>query len=207
MNPHYRGVAFLLSLGTLPVACNDKDPADTPGTTDTGNPPATDPSGTTTPVDPTTGPDGTASTSSTSTGPDPSDTSEDPSTTFLTTVTTTAPTEDTADTEEFPPTTNPVCISYVDHLVECNPRYAEYASEIGFYCEYQIAYGMRADGMACADAIEALFACLSTVPCGEDQDTTCMQQLVALEAACPSFGGSETSDTGDTFGETGDSSG
>lgn len=45
MNPHYRDIAFLLSLGGLPLACGEKEPADTNDTT--GSPPLTDPGPTT----------------------------------------------------------------------------------------------------------------------------------------------------------------
>lgn len=200
MTPNYRGVAFLLSFGSLPIACNDKDPADTPGTTDTGNDPTPDPSGTTTPVDPTTGPDGTTSTSSTSTGPDPSGTStESPSTTFLTTVSTT--TEDTEDTgpPDFPPIENPQCQAYVDHIVECFPRAAGYAGYYGYYCDQIIKEGMRADGPACVDAIESYLACFSALPCeGLDPENACPTEQAAIDPACPSLG-----EPDDTSGGTG----
>src|SRR5688572_27455421 len=122
MHPNYRGIALLLSLGSLPVACKDKEADDTAGTTDTGNgpTPGTESAGTTTPVEPTTGPDGTSTStsSSTSTGPEPetSGTTVE-STTFLTNNSTTTPTtvdtEDTDDTgpPQFPPPRNPVCQS------------------------------------------------------------------------------------------------
>lgn len=201
MHPHYRGVALLLSLGSLPVACGDKGD-DTGGSTGNGPDPGTDPSGTTVSVDPTTGPDGTStSTSSTSTS---SSTTEDPSgttveaTTFLTNNSTTTPTtEDTEDTgpPQFPPPRNPVCQSFLEHYAECFPRYRDYASYAGYACDQYIMYGMMADGQACADAIEAMFACFSTLACDAGPDG-CSAQEMAVETACPSFGGSETSDTG-----------
>jgi hypothetical protein len=212
MHPKYRGIALLLSLGSLPVACKDKEADDTAGTTDTGNgpDPGTESAGTTTPVDPTTGPDGTStSTSSTSTGPDPSGTTTSESTTFLTNNSTTTPT--TVDTEDsdtgppqFPPPRNPVCQSFLDHYVECFPRYRDYGSYAGYACDQYIMYGMQADGQACADAIEAMFACFSTVACDVGPEG-CAEQEMAIEAACPSFdqGETETSATDGGSSSTG----
>jgi hypothetical protein len=214
MQPTYRGVAFLLSLGTLPVACGeDKDPS---ATTDTGNGPSpitdVDPgdSSTTAPVDPTTAgrtttdPSGTtAPQDSTSTGtstsepPDPT-TSEPQATTFLTTNTTSEGTDDTGP-PDFPPIEHEVCQEYVDHIVECFPRYRDYAGYIGYYCDGYINAGARADGPGCAAALEALFACFNALACADiDDEGNCVPEQMAVEVACPSFADVDT-DT-DTFG-------
>jgi hypothetical protein len=200
MHPHYRGVALLLSLGSLPIACNDKDPSTTPDTADTGNGPnpGTD-SNSTSPVDPTTGPEGTTEAVTQGTTEDPDTTTESPATTFVTTESMTVPPTEGTTGPVFPPPRNPVCQGYVDHFLMCNPRYAEYASYAGYSCDQYIMYGMQADGQACADAIEALFVCFNASPCEPPEDA-CAQQDTAVTMACPNFGEPSTSGS-DTFGD------
>lgn len=208
MHPHYRGVAFLLTLGSLPIACGkDPDPADTD---DTGNGPSpntsgadtTGPSNSTgpTPTPTTAGPDDTTSTT------DAPDITTGPGmTTFLTTNTTTEPTAGSEDTgpPDLPPPENRVCQGYADHLVECYPRYADYANLVGYYCDQYIKYGMRLDGPACVDAIEALFTCFNNLPCAEPNPDDCAAQEAAVAAACPNSVPDEPDTSGtDTFGDS-----
>lgn len=209
MHPQYRGVAFLLSLGSLPIACGKDEPADdtttggptnaesTVGAEVTGNNPTT--SGTSTTAGPlTTTGDGTTA------PPDPS--TEPPETTFLTNnSTSSASAEETGGIPDFPPPMNPVCQGYADHLIECFPRYSDYGNALGYYCDEYIQYGMRTDGPACAAAIEAMFACFNAIPCEDiEMEGNCEAEFMAVDAACPSF--EDIPDT-DTFGESGSGSG
>ena len=211
MPSNYRGLALLLSIGSLPFACNkDNDDTDsggsttTPGTSPTGTTgtgsDTTDPTNNSMSSDPTTtGNSGNSGTSesgtttgpSTTTGPLDTSATEPQPTTFLTTNTETG--FDTGfDTEDLPPPTDPTCIAYGQHVVECNPRYAGYRDYIAGGCEYYKAYGLRTDGQPCVDALDALYVCLSTVDCAELADPenpapSCGKQFAAIEAACPGF--------------------
>ena len=205
MPSNYRGLALLLSIGSLPFACNkDNDDTDsggsttTPGTSPTGTTgtgsDTTDPTNNSMSSDPTTtGNSGNSGTSESGTTTGPLDTSatEPQPTTFLTTNTETG--FDTGfDTEDLPPPTDPTCIAYGQHVVECNPRYAGYRDYIAGGCEYYKAYGLRTDGQPCVDALDALYVCLSTVDCAELADPenpapSCGKQFAAIEAACPGF--------------------
>ena len=212
MHPPYRGVAFLLSLGALPIACgDDKDPS---ATTDTSNGPSplTDVAGSsTTSVDPATASPTTSDPSGTTTSPDPGTTSTstseppDPSTephvtTFLTNNTTSEGTDDTGP-PDFPPIEHEVCQEYVDHIVECFPRYRDYTGDLGYYCDSYINYGDRLDGPGCAAAIEALFACFNAIPCADlDGPGNCEPEQMAVDVACPSFEQVDTDTDTDTFG-------
>lgn len=195
MHPPYRGVAFLLSLGTLPIACGKDNPGDADTT---GNGPgsaseaaeSTSAAGTTAPVDPTTGPVTAASTSGVDPSTDPStDATEPHATTFLTNnSSTSAGNDETAGMiPDFPPPMNPVCQTLIEHYIECFPRYAGYAGYLGYYCDSYIMYGMRSDGQACADAIEAAFACLNAAPCADLGPDACSAEFDAIPAACPNL--------------------
>lgn len=211
MHPHYRGVAFLLSLGTIPIACGKDDPSDTtetgngptnpmtdPGVT-TGTPSGTDATSDTAP--PTTS--GPTSVDGTTADPDP-DTSS-PNTTFLTNNETTEGSDETGPIEP-PPPSNPACIAYLAHLEECMPGY-RYNPEAAAYCDLFLNYGMQVDGPACADAIEAVFACINAAPCDATPEENCPDQIAAAGAACPTlFMPPETttdSDSGSDSGSTG----
>lgn len=204
MHPSYRGVAFLLSFGSLPIACNDKEPTDTQGSGGTGtNPPATDPSAgtTTSPSAGTTGPDQPTSTA-TASEPATSSSSEpgtSVATTFLTHNDTTEGDTDDTGPPVFPPPEHPACQAQVDQYVACFPRYARYAGYVGYYCDKYISLGLRMDGQPCADALEAYFACLSELTCQEltegDPETACAPQIMAAEAACPTLFDGNASDT------------
>ncbi len=211
MPQNYRGVAFLLSLGSLPIACNndDKDPTggtnSMTGTNPTGNT-GTDSGTTDGSVTSTTDPtaSGTSTTGAPTTGPLDTGATEPQMTTFLTTNTQTG--FDTDDTGGPPPATDPVCIAYGAHVVECFPMYASYQEYLAQACEYYKAYGLRVDGQTCADAFDALFVCLSQVDCaefGNPDATPCMAEEAALTAACPSIetgGETDTDGPGSTGG-------
>jgi len=211
---NYRGLAFLLSIGSLPFACTkDNDDTDsggttTPGTTTPGTTtPGTTPTGTTgtgtESTDPTTGSSmssdptttgNSAGGTTTTTGPLDTSTTEPEPTTFLTTNTETG-----FETDEPPPPmptdpTDPICIAYGQHVVECLPRYAAYQDDIARGCEYNKAYALRTDGQACMDAMDAMYVCLSKVDCAEFMDPeipppSCANEIAAIEMACPNSGG------------------
>lgn len=192
MHPPYRGLAFLLSVGSLPIACGkDNEESDTKSTTTTTGDGESTTGGTTTSmtgsttVTPTTGGSGSASETGTTDTP-----GTDGSQGFITTATSSGTTGDTGGP---PPVTDPTCIAYGAHIVECFPRYAGYRQEIGGYCEYYKMYGLMADGQACADAIDALFVCLSELPCAElGMDTACAKETATVTQDCPSTGGSSS---------------
>lgn len=190
MHPTYRGLALLLSIGSLPIACN-KD-SDEPTDSKTGGPDTSSSSadasstGGSTTGTPTTG-DGTTG--------DSSGTPTEAVTTFLTSNTDTSSGSETG--ADIPPPTNPACQAYLEHLNECYPRYARYNAYYASYCDMLIANGMRADGKACADAIEAFLACINAIPCKMMQDDSCDKEDAAFAAACPSLGDGDTdTDTG-----------
>lgn len=199
MHPNYRGLAFLMSLGSLPIACarddNESDtttaatdPTANTGTatgTDATDPTATAPT-TTTPDDTTTGPTG---------GMD--DTTS--VTTFVTDPTTT--TDGTTDGQ--PPATDPTCIAYAAHIVECIPRNARYEDYIAQQCQTYKGYGFRADGQPCLDAFEAFYVCITNTDCAVlDSPDTCLTEDMQIMEKCPTLGGSGET-TSDTQGETG----
>jgi hypothetical protein len=185
MHPTYRGLAFLVSMGSLPIACTGEKGDD--GSSDGTGTPSTDPSspaGTTTP-------DG--GTESTTAGP-----GSTPTDATATDATATDATATDATTDG-----NPVCDQLAAHYVDCDPTYAMYAAEIAADCDYYIAFGMMTDGPACAEAFEAFYACLSTLACDDEQGCDDAQ----IGVACPSLPGEDMSDTvadtGDTMGDTG----
>lgn len=218
MHPTYRGLAFLLSLGSLPIACN-KDSDEPTGGTKTGGPgtdgssgdsptgtTASAPTGTGTTAGEGTG-TGTSGEADTSTGGTDSSATEPAVTGFITTHTDTGNTDESGDPPPPPPPENPICQAYLEHLNECYPRYARYNAYYALYCDMYLQYGARQDGKACADALEAVYACLNAIPCGMMDDDSCDAELQAAFAACPtlfdegettggSSGGGSSSSTG-----------
>lgn len=199
MNPNYRGIAFLLSLGSLPLGCpNEKDDtdgnADTgPGTTAMGT--GTTAMGTGTTATTTTEPTTTVETATSTTGQIETGGTE----TTVMTATTLDDTGNTGETEEPPPPTDPTCLAYASHFVECVPRYAMYQVYLAQYCESYKGSGLEQDGLACQDAIEAYFACMSTIDCAEiAMGNPCPAQAAAIDPACPNLvgDGDETSTSG-----------
>lgn len=202
MHPTYRGLAFLLSLGSLPIACN-KDDNETDGTGGTGSTGtdavtptttslgesttggASETSNDATTTTPGTTPGTTPTTDPTTGALDTGDT-EPAVTTFLTSNTDTG-TGDTGDTDEPPPLpepTDPTCLAYAAHITECMPGYAGYRTYVAQYCELYKNYGLRLDGQACLDAFEAYYVCSSMVDCAELGEG-CATQMMAAEVACP----------------------
>jgi hypothetical protein len=198
MHPHTRGVAFLLSIGTLPLACKDP-PGDETGGTSTGQADTTSTSNPTTgdPPAPATTDDGTSTTTTTGPSTDP------PETAFLTTNTTTGDPDSDSDFPPIPPPEDPVCQGYLDHLNECYPRYPEYNAYYAAYCDYLLDGGLAADGRACREAIEGYFVCFNAVPCGTFDDQTCDKEMANAFQSCPNFFPDEPStDTDMTGGDT-----
>lgn len=217
MQPPSRGLAFLLSLGSLPIACNNDD-SDDSGTKASG------PTG-----DGSSGGSGSGTSgegvSTTSGGPPPTSSATgesegvsgtssggeptgDDSQGFITTATTGPTSGD--DTDSPPPVTDPICLAYGAHIVECFPRYGDYRRYIGAYCEYAKTYGLRLDGQACVDAFDALFVCLTELSCDElmtEEMPPCEKEGSSVEQDCPNMFEQPGPDTeGDTGGDTGASS-
>lgn len=215
MHPTYRGLAFLLSLGSLPIACN-KDDEEPTGGTKTGGP-GTDgssggpgsttsaPTGSGTTAGEGTGTStGTGGQAESSTGGTDTSATEPALTGFITTNTETGSTDESGDMPP-PPPENPVCQAYLEHLNECYPRYARYNAFYAAYCDMYLQYGRR-DGQACVDAMEAVYACFNAIPCGMTEDDSCATETEAAFAACPTvFGGEETG--GSSGGASGSSTG
>lgn len=198
MHTNSRGLALLLSLGSLPIACNKDD-------NDTASDSTTDSASNT-----------TSSASTGSTGTDPTPTSDPTSTGTGTTTTTMGQTDTTATTTEPQPTTfvtndsdtndtgfetdtgapaatDPVCIAYGNHLGECVPRDAAYANYFALDCEFIKMSGMI-DGPACMKALDAFYVCVSMADCAEFQDDSfpCGKEEDDAGELCPSLGAGST---------------
>ncbi|MBK9752367.1 MAG: hypothetical protein IPO88_02465 [Nannocystis sp.] len=203
MHPHSRGLALLLSIGSLPIACNkdseesDSKDSDSTGTSSTGGGSGTS-SGTTGGA-PTTSGDSVGGTTSTSGEPTTA-----ASMGFITTNTTSST---GGDTEMLPPVTDPTCIAYGDHLTQCYPRYEQYFKYYAYYCQYIKMYAARTDGQACVDALEAQFVCLTKVACGDfmKDPPPCAAEIAAVDPACPSLVETGTSSGGSSDGGGGSS--
>lgn len=176
-------VAFLLTLGTLPLGC----PADEGDDTNASNP------------------SGSGSSSTTSTGTDSTGTdsagTEDPSvssTTSMTASSTTASTTESTDATdvstgiatatgddsygtggycgrgiEIPQ----VCTDYAAHEMKCDPKYARYDAALECACVIS-TYGMMY-GPECAVAYEDFYACLNALPCDDMGKDSCLRALSA----------------------------
>ena len=181
MNSNYRGLAFLLSLGSLPLACSKEGGETETGTESTGPGTNTDPSGTGT-----TAADGTDSAPTTSTtdttAADPTDGTDGTGTNDT----------DTGSTEDT------VCVTYGMHSVECYPRYASYLQKAIDYCE-NTKFAATKDGPACLEALDAVFVCLSNIDCAEiENPDNCTPERDAVTTACPSIDESSDSTDGET---------
>jgi hypothetical protein len=202
MHTNYRGLALLLSIGSLPIACT-KEPNDTAGddsttgsTTSNSTTGTTGTTGTDT-TDPTGTPDPTSTGGTTTTTMGQTDTTatttEPQATTFLTSESETADTGfETGDTG-LPPATDPNCIAFGKHMAECIPRLAEYAEYLAQDCEYSKMSGM-VDGPDCVEAMDAFFVCLTMADCADLKENTgaCQKEQDAMDAACPGFDDSDT---------------
>lgn len=208
MHPPHRGLAFLLSLGSLPIACGKPDEdSDTKASDPTGSSESgtsggsTTSGGSATTGTPTTGGSGGMSTSGTSGTSSGGELTTEGSQGFITTATTGTSTG--GDTETIPPVTDPTCLAYGAHVVECFPRYESYRQYIGYYCQYYKMYGLRADGQACADAFEAMYVCFSMLPCEEfGTPQACEKEAATVTQDCPSLPDEGTTDTGTGTGGT-----
>jgi hypothetical protein len=175
-------LAFLLSLGALPIACTTSDDDST--TNDTA--------ATMT---------GTATNTTMSTGTEDTGTATNQTTDNSTSgVTTDVSTSDTgyADSTTGNIDIPPVCQMYGDHLAKCGIRYADSAP---MYCAYALMYD-EAYGEACVMADSDYYACLAMADCAELMDkmaTPCEPELNAYLDACG--GGTSTGGTG-TGGST-----
>jgi hypothetical protein len=176
-------LAFLLSLGALPIAgCTA---ADDDGTT---NATAATMTGTATNTTMSTGTDETG-TATMTTG--------NPTTGMTTDVSTSGTDTGYADSTTGNIDIPPVCQMYGDHLIKCGLMYADTAA---MYCaqalQYDADYG---DGCVMADS--DYYACLAMTDCAELMDkmaTPCEAEEMAYLDAC---GGSTTGGTG-TGGST-----
>ncbi len=217
MHSDYRSMAFLLSLGALPIACNndEKDDGTAAGTTSTtmSTTPATTgttgdgPTTTTGPTSPTESGTPTSSTDPTA-DPTPgtatestSPTNPTESTTFLSTGTDTDADTTQEATDGLPPTDDPTCLAYAAKLTDCFPRYADYRQLTANYCAYYKMTGLAGDGQGCLDALEAQYVCLSQLDCAAFENEPCAPEKAAAETACPMLNSSETDSGG--FGDTG----
>lgn len=173
MHTHSRGLAFLLSLGGLPLACTPKGDTDSDDGGSTS--PGTGAAPTTGTTSPTTGNDSTGATTG---APDTSTTG-------------TPPTSETgSESGVIPPEpTDPTCIASAQRFVECNPRYAAYETLYAQQCELYKDYGLRGDGQPCLDALEAYYVCISMAECAAVD--SCASEWMASVAACPNLLGGD----------------
>jgi hypothetical protein len=152
----YRCVAFLLSLGTMPIGCKPKDD----GTTDGGTGGTGDATGGTSEAT-----DGaTGSTPTTSTGP------------TTTGSTTTGGTGETGGANES-------CAAYVAFQIQCDPEVAGMEAELFSYCAMMRTRVEAVYGPACLVAHDAVNHCFVENDC-EDLDA-CAAELDASEACLP----------------------
>jgi hypothetical protein len=199
MHTNSRGLALLLSLGSLPIACNkdDNDTAaddsTTGSTTSNTTTGSTGTSSDTTDSTPTSDPTSTGTTTTTMGQTDTTATTTGPqSTTFVTSDSETADTGFETDTGA-PAATDPVCIAYGNHLGECVPRDAAYANYLALDCEFIKMSGMI-DGPACVKALDAFYVCVSMADCAEFQGDSfpCGKEEDDAVEVCPSLGEGST---------------
>lgn len=192
MHPKHRGVALLLSLGSLPIGlagCNKDDDENThigsqgPITSDGDSDAPTTSSTGTDELDTTV----TASTAGTTTS-DPTTsgpTTSGPTTNDLTTgdFTTSGPPDPT--TGEPPPPTAEVCILYGQRVGMC-PGYDPI--EAASTCQQILDSGTELDGQACRETMEAFYVCLTKQDCESiPYATGCGDEFQLLATDCPMF--------------------
>ncbi|MCY0988787.1 hypothetical protein OV203_16750 [Nannocystis sp. ILAH1] len=158
----YRSLAFLFSLGTMPIACGPKGGDTSDGTADPTDGTTNSTTGTT---------DGT-STATTSTTGEP----------------TTGPT--TGDASETSGA-HPACAAYAAYHVECNPDSLTPVTEVYAYCAVVRTRVEAIYGPTCLAIQDALFECLENSPCLSDAceaDYTALQQCwPEASAGCVAF--------------------
>ncbi len=215
MHPHNRELAFLVALGSLPLACTDKGSDDTVSSTTDGTTGGTT-GGTS---DSASSTSGTVPTTSGATGDDGSTSAatQDPSNptnasqAFLSASASDSDSDSDSDTDsdtfDPPRPTDPTCIAYAEKIVECFPQYEYYRPYIGDGCEYYKNFGLENDGQACHDAMDALFVCLSELPCEElTSEEACSEEFAAAEELCPTVF-SEEPDPSESSGDPSDTEG
>ncbi|MBK8261089.1 MAG: hypothetical protein IPK80_07085 [Nannocystis sp.] len=196
-----RSLVFLLSFGELALGCNGDDggSGDTDTTTNNNtNTQTTSPgtesasSGATTQPGESDNDSAASDSGSTSAGTTASTVDPSSSAGFLTT-NTSGTTDDPSTTgPDFPPPSE-LCATYADLMVECYPRYSDYAAEIAYYCDSTIAEGADIDGPACGAALEEAYACLSGLTCRElyaefeAEPIKCATAFADAEKACPTY--------------------
>ena len=167
-----RSLAFLLSLGGVPLACVGGS-----GETDTASSDATTGSGTTT---------GSAGTESTGTMTGTSGTDSDGMTTSSSTTGETSVGESTGETSGTTGEPADGCEAWAEKYVECYPR--EALREVLSYCQMTQADLGDNLGAGCASAFGALYACLAGATCeqieNEDYYTICPEAYAAVDEAC-----------------------
>ncbi|WAS94488.1 hypothetical protein [Nannocystis punicea] len=173
----YRSLAFLFSLGSLPIACNpdgDDTTDDSGGTTDSTN-------GTT---------DGTQTTTTATTG----DTATEPTTGGASEPTTGGTTEPGTTTETGGG--GEACEAYVAYLIKCEPEAEAMKDMYLAYCAMIRAQVEAIYGPVCLAAHDAVYECLQASDCTDE--TACEAEVEASNgcfpeagAACTAFGAKE----------------
>jgi hypothetical protein len=167
MDNSYHGLAFLLSLGTLPIACTvEKGESDSDGTTTGG--PTTDNTGS-----------GTTGTTGGTTGG--SDGMTTGGTTDTPTSGTSSPTT-AGETETGGPTG--ACEKYVAHAVMCDPD-VDPANELS-ECQGALDDQNAVYGPMCGMLFEEYLACLSESEC--DDEMACEAENMAVQYCSPEIG-------------------
>lgn len=163
-NSSYHGLAFLLSLGTLPIACTvEKGDSDSDGATTGG--PTTD-VGTTGTTGTTGGSDG-MTTGGTATGEPTSGTS--------------SPT--TGGETETGGAAGP-CEAYVAHSMMCDPEIDPVEELMG--CQDNLKQAEAVYGAMCAMLYDEYLACLSQAECNDE--SACASEVMAIESCSPELG-------------------
>lgn len=162
-NSSYHGLAFLLSLGTLPIACTiQKGGSESDGATTTGS--TTDDTGTT---------GGTGTTGTTGA------TTSEPTTSEPTTGEPTSGTSSPTTGEPLGP-----CEAYVAKVIMCDPE-ADAAEEL-MDCETERELQEVTSGPTCAALYDEALLCFAGTAC--EDDAGCEAELDALYACSPEIG-------------------
>lgn len=181
MDNSHRGLAFLLSLGTLPIACNpEKGDSDSDGAT-TGGPTTNNPSSSGT----TTSGEVTESDGMTTGGTGSATGTSNP---------TTGPTTSAGETETGGP--GGLCEKYVAHAMMCDPE-LDPVSEL-MYCETGLEMFGAVYGQMCGMLFEEYLACLTQAECNDEM--ACEAESMALYNCSPEIGPACT-DYGDKYAE------
>lgn len=91
------------------------------------------------------------------------------------------------------------CTAYAAKVAECEPTYAAYQDEIAQQCACSISYYAPMGGADCPGAYSDLYACIGGLSCADYMaETGCMSELDAQVMACGGggTGGAESGGTG-----------